>query len=159
MSPSVPFDDETRRVIATLIRLLVSDQPGSQLGEVSNALQAFGRKMSDKDRNDAFVDLIENSYTEQEMIEALNARHVRSFKEGLAAGMKQMQAVRTAPPRVNGHASRHQEMALYCEQRPNRLTEWERKFIPSVLEQLEEHPLSARQVNKLEDIYTRLGGT
>ncbi len=58
---------------------------------------------------------------------------------------------------THSYSSEYIKMVEDCEARESRLTDWERKFISSIGEQLEnERPLSEKQVESLEQIWDRV---
>ncbi len=58
---------------------------------------------------------------------------------------------------THSYSGEYSKMVEDCEARESRLTDWERRFISSIGEQLEnERPLSEKQVESLERIWDRV---
>ena len=79
------------------------------------------------------------------------------FDAGVKAGIKRA----GQQTRSNGAPQfpSARDMAMHCYQRIDDLeTEWEREFITNMMSWTRRRPLSAKQQDKLETIYLRLGG-
>jgi hypothetical protein len=50
------------------------------------------------------------------------------------------------------------DMAMYCYQRIDRLSDWEQEFITNMASWTRTRPLSLKQQAHLEKIYLKLGG-
>jgi hypothetical protein len=155
----VPDLDPNWKRVAQLTRLL-----GSSGGERRNAFAALERTMQTEgvtwtDLGNAIECSIDGKYTEDEMQQFALAIRKEGVEEGIKIGMARAS---------NGGSSNDAPappspaiMAAYCQERHDQLNDWECKFIDDmhVGGKARRFTLTAKQKNKLQDIYQQLGGT
>jgi hypothetical protein len=136
--------------LAKLIRLFGSNRPGEVVATVealNRTLQTIGADFHD------IANRIEDSgngaLSEHEMQEIFDA----GIKEGIRRGEQARHTAYIAPQFPPAA-----EMAMYCYQRMDRLSDWEQEFITNMVSWTRTRPLSLKQQAHLEKIYLKLGG-
>jgi hypothetical protein len=139
--------------LAKCIRLLASDKDG----DVVAAWRGLIRKLKSigADIHDV-ADYIEHAgngaLSEHEMQEIFDA----GVKEGARQVEQNMRAnqLQRIVPQFPSAA----DMAMYCYQRIDRLSDWEQEFVTNMASWTRTKPLSLKQQAHLEKIYLKLGG-
>jgi hypothetical protein len=81
-----------------------------------------------------------------------------ALKEGIEIGKRQA-TPHQASHRSNGHgAPNPRDMAAYCQQHLDDLNEWEQEFVTNMMSWTQRRPPTAKQQNRLEELYAQLGG-
>jgi hypothetical protein len=164
----MPLDEKQAKRIGGVIRQLAS----SEVNQVEIAKQMLGSMLQGTGR-DVILALAERIEHPGELDESEAQQiHDAGVKIGIEIGRKQEQAKQatTTPPDnrlfhgspFNSPSLPHPHvMATYCFDRINRLArEKEREFIDDMVERTRRPwPLSPKQLDWLEDIYHRLGGS
>jgi hypothetical protein len=139
--------------LAKCIRLLASDKDGDVVAAwrgLIRKLKSIGADIHD------LAACIEHSgngaLSEHEMQEIFDA----GVKEGARQVEQKMRAnqLQRIVPQFPSAA----DMAMYCYQRVDRLSDWEQEFITNMASWTRTRPLSAKQQAHLEKIFLKLGG-
>jgi hypothetical protein len=147
--PTLALDVATK--VGKLLRLLSSTNDGEALGaarSISRVLQSAGADFH------ALATAVEDRSSRSD--KKFSVIYARGIEDGMRRAAE-MHPAQSDFYDIDGGKSAHQ-MALFCQERADRLTEREAEFIGGVAARTVWREPTAKQAKWLRSIYLRLGG-